>query len=74
MVLHTRGRVGSRHFYRGSPDVHPDVGAFSVKAGCLLSHGSVGEEGLQRIALWQSVPDEGSRSSYGDGGLGRSDG
>ena len=29
---------------------------------------AVGEEGLQRIALGPSVPDEGSRNSYGDGG------
>ena len=30
----------------------------------------MGEEGLQRIALWQSVPDEGRRISYADGGQG----
>ena len=29
MVLHTRGRVGSRHFFRESPDVRKDAGASS---------------------------------------------
>ena len=46
MVLHTRGRVGSRRFL-----IQPferNLGGFSAFIDGQLSHGSVGEEGLQR--------------------------
>ena len=47
MVLHTRGRVGSRRFLTKKP-FERNLGGFSAFIGGLLSHGSVGEEGLQR--------------------------
>ena len=30
MVLHTRGRVGSRHFLQESPELSNELGAFLV--------------------------------------------
>ena len=52
MVLHTRGRVGSRHFYEKPRESNAILGAFFVKdVKCKGGH-----------------KDEGSRTSYGDGG------
>ena len=70
MVLHTRGRVGSRRFLECEKPLHQkDAEAFLFyAAACPLTES--GRRGPERGKTeCPSVPDEGSHTSYGDGGV-----